>query len=131
MSSKRKRPVPKKATGKRGRKREESDSESDLSDGLENEGVTQPDEILIAGHGDVLDEPTRLPQELLDTLVKPAGQLVLFGMVKWDNTGKKEVKGGSRAHVNLHTPHLFTDLRVTCIDRLLRSTCLKKRKKKR
>lgn len=112
MSTKRKRPAPKKTNNKRGRKREDSDSDSELSDAIENDHTTQPDEILIAGHGDVLDEPTRLPQELLNTLIKPAGQLLIFGMIKWDGVGKKDPKGGNRSHLNLNVPNVFTELKV-------------------
>lgn len=112
MSSKRKRPAPKRTVGKRYKRKEESDLDSDLSDSSGNEHATQPDEVLIAGHGDVLDEPTQLPQELLKTLIKPAGQLIVFGAVNWDSAGKKENKTSKRAQSNLYTPHLFTNLKV-------------------
>ncbi|KAI4464569.1 protein rcc2 [Holotrichia oblita] len=112
MSTKRKRAPVKKAGAKRGKRKEESEVDSDLSDNSENENATQPDEVLIAGHGDVLDEPTQLPQELLKTLIKPAGQLFLFGMVNWDIAGRKENKSGNRLHPNLNSPHRFTDLKV-------------------
>lgn len=115
MSTKRKRAPTKKVASKRGKRKEDSDVDSDLSDNSENENSTQPDEVLIAGHGDVLDEPTQLPQELLKTLIKPAGQLLLFGMVNWDIAGRKENKAGNRLHPNLYSPHRFTDLKVCFI----------------
>lgn len=111
MSTKRKRAPAKKAGGKKGKRKEDSDVDSDLSDGSETENTTQPDEILIAGHGDALDDPTPLPKELLNTLIKPAGQFVFFGNINWDTAGKKEVKG-QKVLPNLLWPHRFTDFRV-------------------
>ncbi|XP_018574597.1 protein RCC2 homolog [Anoplophora glabripennis] len=111
MSTKRKRAPAKKAGGKKGKRKEDSDVDSDLTDGSENESTTQPDEILIAGHGDALDDPTPLPKELLNTLIKPAGQFVFFGNINWDTAGKKEVKG-QKVLPNLLWPHRFTDIRV-------------------
>lgn len=113
MSSiKRKRGPGKKAANKRGRKKEDSDVDSDLSDASDVDNSTQPDEILIAGHGDVLDEPTKLPEQLLKTLIRPAGQLLICGMVNWDAVGRKDNKAGGKHIPNLCTPHRFTDLRV-------------------
>lgn len=113
MSTKRKRLPPKKGSNKKGKRKEDSDLDSDLSDCSDNNVSTQPDEILIPGHGDVLDEPTQLPQELLKTLIKPAGSLLLFGNVNWDTAGRKEVKNAGRQLPNLYTPHRFTDLKVS------------------
>lgn len=112
MSSKRKRAPPKKPAGKKGKRKEDSDIDSDLSDASENETTTQPDEVLIAGHGDVLDEPTQLPPELLKTLIKPAGQLLIFGCVSWDTAGKKDTKNPGSNHPNIYVPNRFTDLKV-------------------
>lgn len=117
MSSKRKKPPVKKGGAKRGKRKEETDSESDLSNTSDNENnATQPDEVLIAGHGDVMDEPTQLPQELLKTLIKPAGQLLIFGLVNWDTAGARVSKDVQlKLHPNLFSPHRFTDLKV-CIN---------------
>lgn len=112
MSTKRKRAPAKKAAGKRGKRKEESDVDSEMSDASDAENTTQPDEVLIAGHGDVLDEPTPLPQELLNTLIKPAGQLMFFGNVNWDNVGRKDVKGAQKLQPNLYYPHRLTNLKV-------------------
>lgn len=112
MSTKRKAGPAKGRAAKRGRKKE-SDVESDLSDSSEAENSTQQsDEILIAGHGDVMDEPTQLPEELLKTLVKPAGQLLIFGMVNWDMVGRRDNKTGQRVLPNIYSPQRFTDLKV-------------------
>lgn len=45
-------------------------------------------------------------------MIKPAGQLVIFGMVSWDITGRKETKKVQRTHPNLYVPHRFKDLKV-------------------
>lgn len=111
QATKRKRIPSKKAASKKGKKA--VDMDSDLSDDGGNENNVQPDEVLIAGHGDALDE-TPLPKELLNTLIKPAGQLIFFGNVNWDLMGKREVKG-QKVLPNLYWPHRFTDLRVSII----------------
>lgn len=64
-----------------------------------------------SGHGDVLDELSPLPQELLNTLLKPVGQLVYFGGVNWDACGKREMKG-VKVIPNLNAPHKFGDWKV-------------------
>lgn len=45
-------------------------------------------------------------------MIKPAGQMIIFGQVSWDMTGKKETKKVQRTHPNLNTPHRFKDLRM-------------------
>lgn len=110
MSSKRKRAPTKKNSNKKGKRKEDSDLDSELSDG--DNHSTQPDEVLIAGHGDALDDPTPLPKELLNTMIKPAGQLIFFGNINFDTIGKREIKG-QKVLPNLYWPHRFTDLRVS------------------
>lgn len=113
MSTKRKRAPPKAKGNKKGKRKEDSDVDSELSDTSDLEQpTTQADEVLIAGHGDIMDEPTQLPQELLKTLIKPVGKLLLFGSVNWDNAGKKETKKAPNSIPNLYVPHQFTDLKV-------------------
>lgn len=63
MATKRKRAPAKKPANKRGKKKvEESDMESDMSETSDMDQQNQPDEVLIAGHGDVLDTPSKLPE---------------------------------------------------------------------
>lgn len=114
MSAKRKAGPAKGRVNKRGRKKE-SDIESDLSDGSETEHPTQAtDEVLIAGHGDVMDELTKLPEELLKALIKPAGQLLICGMVNWELVGRRENnKSVTRSMPNIYSPQRFTDLKVS------------------
>lgn len=113
--NKRKKP-PVKKPAKRGKKKDESDVDSDISEGSDIEqGPTvgnQPDEILIPGHGDPFDVPTKLPEELLKTIIKPANPLLMFGMVSWDLVGRRENKKLQRTHPNLYSPHRFKDIRV-------------------
>ncbi|KAL1513895.1 hypothetical protein ABEB36_003235 [Hypothenemus hampei] len=109
MSTKRKKMPMKKPSSKKARRKEESE-DSDLSDSGEGE-TTQPDEVLIAGHGDILDDLTRLPQELLDTLLQPVGQLLFFGSLNWDVVGKRDIRGVKMVP-NLWVPHKFGDWKV-------------------
>lgn len=113
MSTKRKRGPTKKTLNKKGKRKEDSDVDSDLTDG--ETGNSQPDEVLIASHGDSLDEPNPLPKELLNTIIKPAGQLIFFGNINFDTIGKREVKG-QKILPNLYWPHRFTDFRVSFYD---------------
>lgn len=113
MSTKRKRAPTKKSHNKKGKRKEDSDVDSELSDG-DTGNSTQPDEVLIAGHGDALDEPTPLPKELLNTMIKPAGQLIFFGNINFDTIGKREVKG-QKVLPNLYWPHRFTDIPVSFV----------------
>lgn len=64
MSTKRKRAPVKKPANKRGKKKtEDSDIDSELSENSDvDQPQTQPDEVLIAGHGDILDTPSKLPE---------------------------------------------------------------------
>lgn len=117
MSSKRKKPPTKKGSAKRNKRKEESDVDSEMSETSDTENTTQPDEVLIAGHGDALDEPTQLPQELLKTLIKPPGQLLIFGLINWDYTSNKvpkEVK--IKMHPNLFSPHRFLPDQKVCLN---------------
>lgn len=111
MSSKRKR-APTKKLGPKKNKRKETELDSELSDNSETENATQPDEVLIAGHGDLLDEPLPLPQELLKTLIKPAGQLLMCGLVNWELTGRRDAKTTLKLHPNLYSPTRFTNYKV-------------------
>lgn len=108
-NNKRKKAPPKKPNVKKAKRKDETD-ESDLSDSGEGES-TQPDEVLIAGHGDMLDDVSPLPQELLNTLIKPVGQLIIFGGVNWDAAGKRDFKG-IKMVPNLWSPHKFGDWKV-------------------
>lgn len=115
MSTKRKRTPAKKTPAKRGKRKNDNELDSDLSDESDLENATQPDEVLIAGHGDALDELTQLPQELLKTLIKPAGQLFIFGLVAWDTVNvklSKEAQRKMKIPPNLYEPHRFTNERV-------------------
>lgn len=133
MSTKRKRtattslakkgPIPKLSRNKRSKRKpelEDSDLDSELSDSGSEIAISgrgdsnlQPDEVLIAGHGDAMDDLSRLPEQLLNTLVSPkGGQLLLFGCVNWDTAGGRKEKAGGRQRPNLFSPHLFTDKKI-------------------
>ncbi|KAF5272201.1 hypothetical protein FQA39_LY01283 [Lamprigera yunnana] len=69
---------------KRKRDRGSNKIDSEFSDNSETESVSQPDEVLIAGPCDLLDEAPTLPQELLQTVIKPVGELLVSGCVNWE-----------------------------------------------
>ncbi|KAF5288966.1 hypothetical protein FQA39_LY03845 [Lamprigera yunnana] len=119
MSSKRKR-APTKRMGPKKNKRKETEIDSEFSDNSETENATQPDEVLISGHGDLLDEALPLPQELLQTLIKPAGQLLVSGCVNWELTGRKDSKTTLKLHPNLCSHTRFTNHKI----RLAASGCV-------
>lgn len=45
-------------------------------------------------------------------MIKPAGKFLIFGMVSWDITGRKETKKLQRTHPNINSPSRFKDLKV-------------------
>ncbi|KAG7313221.1 hypothetical protein JYU34_000320 [Plutella xylostella] len=62
------------------------------------------------------DEPmVKLPEELLKTFIKPAGRLLISGMVSWDLVAKRDNNPANRSHPNLYTFHKFTDRRYRLI----------------
>lgn len=122
MSSKRKSDAPKKPA-KRGKKKQEEDYDSEFSDGNDDlDGPSgQPDEVLIPGHGEDFEPPSKLPEDLLHTYDKEPGYLLLAGMITWEmvarrDTGKPKL---SKVRPNLTSFHRFTDEKY----RLVTSSC--------
>uniref|UniRef100_A0A1B0CHF5 RCC1-like domain-containing protein n=1 Tax=Lutzomyia longipalpis TaxID=7200 RepID=A0A1B0CHF5_LUTLO len=110
MSSKRK-SEPTKRTLKRPKKRTDGDFESDFSDssdGHDGANQNQPVEVLIPSEQ---FEPTvKLPPELLKTLDKEPGRLMIAGFVTWDLTGRRDTKNKvTKVRPNLYVFHRFTD----------------------
>lgn len=75
--------------------------------------------MLIASHGDALDKPTTLPKALLNTMIKPGGQLIFFGNNNFDTILKTEIKG-QKILPNLYWPHRIADIRVRIMDKGMR-----------
>ncbi|XP_059612873.1 protein RCC2 homolog [Phlebotomus argentipes] len=109
MSSKRK-SEPTKRTVKRPKKRQDGDFESDFSDsseGLDGANQNQPVEVLIPS--DQFEPTVKLPAELLQTLDKEPGQLMIAGFVTWDLTGRRDTKNKTlKVRPNLYVFHRFT-----------------------
>ncbi|XP_037731507.1 protein RCC2 homolog [Drosophila subpulchrella] len=98
---------------KRRPRKKESDYEDEFSDESDEDGVQQQAavanqmEVLIP-HDD-LNPPSKLPEDLLATLEKTPGQMLLAGMVTWDLTGKRDRKNVTKVRPNLYSFHRFTD----------------------
>lgn len=108
MASKRKSEPVKKTANKRNKKKVDNDFDSDLSDEFDNEGGNGNSEILI--HNDALEPLAKLPEDLLATMDKEPGKLLIAGMVTWDLTGRRDnSKVTSKIRPNLCVFHRFTD----------------------
>ena len=102
---------------KRRPKKKESDYEDEVSEESEDEGGAQSSsnqvEVLIPN--DDLDAPAKLPDDLLATMEKTPGKMLIAGMVTWDLTGKRDRKNVVKVRPNLYNFHRFTDEKVSCI----------------
>jgi alpha-tubulin suppressor-like RCC1 family protein len=109
MSSKRKSDQPvKKPTNKRNKKKVDNDFESDSDEFGSEEHGNGNSEILI--HNDALEPLPALPEELLASMEREPGKLVMAGMVTWDLTGRRDnAKVNAKIRPNLWYFHRFTD----------------------
>lgn len=117
MSAKRKAGGNGAGPNKRRPKKKESDYEDEFSDESDDDVAQQQQqqgsaqmEVLIPH--DNLDPPSKLPEDLLATLEKTPGQLLVAGMVTWDLTGKRDRKNVTKVRPNLYSFHRFTDEKV-------------------
>lgn len=79
-----------------------------MSDDFDTEtsGNGAANEILI--HNDALEPLAKLPEELLMSMEKDPGKLLIAGMVTWDLTGRRDnSKGNVKIRPNLWTFHRF------------------------
>lgn len=117
MSAKRKAGGNGAGPNKRRPKKKESDYVDEFSDESDDDGVQQQAaaanqmEVLIP-HDD-LDPPSKLPEDLLATLEKTPGQMLIAGMVTWDLTGKRDRKNVTKVRPNLYSFHRFTEEKVS------------------
>lgn len=106
MSAKRKSDQPVKKTTKRNKKKVDNDFDSDVSEEFDNEGNGNS-EILI--HNDALEPLTKLPEDLLASMDKEPGKLLIAGMVTWDLTGRRDnAKVNAKVRPNLWYFNRFT-----------------------
>lgn len=118
MASKRK-AAPNSSTNRRKSKKKENDFEDSLSDEGSDHGNGKDVEVLIPGDADT--EPEKLPEDLLKTLEKPGGQMLIAGMVTWDAVGKKDTRKVAKMRPNLFSFHRYTDETVTIYFLVLRT----------
>lgn len=116
MSAKRKAGGNGAGPNKRRPKKKESDYEDEFSEESDDDVSQQQHaagqmEVLIPH--DSLDPPSKLPEDLLATLEKTPGQLLIAGMVTWDLTGKRDRKNVTKVRPNLYSFHRFTDEMVS------------------
>lgn len=107
MSTKRKSEQPVKKTVKRNKKKVDNEFDSDLSDEFDNAEGNGNSEILI--HNDALEPLAKLPDDLLASMEREPGKLLIAGMVTWDLTGRREnAKVAAKIRPNLWHFHRFT-----------------------
>lgn len=113
MSAKRKAGGNGNGPNKRRPKKKESDYEDEVSEESEDETQTASNqvEVLIPSTDD-MDPPSKLPEDLLSSMEKAPGQMLIAGMVTWDLTGKRDSKNVSKVRPNLYSFHRFTDEKV-------------------
>jgi len=96
-------------TKRRPNKKKESDYEDEVSEGSSDEAQTSSNQVEVLIPNDDLDPPSKLPDDLLATMEKTAGQMLIAGMVTWDLTGKRDRKNVVKVRPNLYSFHRFTE----------------------
>ncbi|XP_054743732.1 protein RCC2 homolog [Anastrepha obliqua] len=91
------------------RPKKQEDFEEDLSDASSDEGQSTSNQVEVLIPNDDLDPPSKLPDDLLTSLEKTPGQMLIAGMVTWDLTGKRDRKNVVKVRPNLYNFHRFTD----------------------
>ena len=67
----------------------------------------------VGNESNQIDPPSKLPDDLLATLEKTPGKMLIAGMVTWDLTGKRDRKNVMKVRPNLYNFHRFTDEKVS------------------
>ncbi|XP_023306324.2 protein RCC2 homolog [Lucilia cuprina] len=110
MSAKRKAGGNGNGPNKRRPKKKESDYEDEVSDESEDEGAqSSSNQVEVLIPNDDLEPPSKLPDDLLATMEKTPGKMLIAGMVTWDLTGKRDRKNVVKVRPNLYNFHRFTD----------------------
>lgn len=113
MSAKRKAGGNGNGPNKRRPKKKESDYEDDVSEDSDDEGQSSSNQVEVLIPNDDLDPPTKLPDDLLASMEKNPGQMLIAGMVTWDLTGKRDRKNVVKVRPNLYSFHRFTEEKVS------------------
>ncbi|XP_037959018.1 uncharacterized protein LOC119688410 [Teleopsis dalmanni] len=119
MSAKRKAGGNGNGPSKRRPKKKESDYEDDVSEDSGDEAKASTNQVEVLIQHDELDPPSKLPEDLLATMDKAPGQLLIAGMVTWDLTGKRDRKNVVKVRPNLFNFHRFTDEMKLTVEDLL------------
>uniref|UniRef100_A0A1B0A9Q3 Protein RCC2 homolog n=1 Tax=Glossina pallidipes TaxID=7398 RepID=A0A1B0A9Q3_GLOPL len=109
MSAKRKAGGNGNGSNKRRPKKKESDYEDEVSEESEEEAQTSSSQVEVLIPHDNMDPPSKLPDDLLATMDKTPGHMLISGMVTWDLTGKRDRKNVVKVRPNLYSFHRFTD----------------------
>uniref|UniRef100_A0A1B0BTH3 Protein RCC2 homolog n=1 Tax=Glossina palpalis gambiensis TaxID=67801 RepID=A0A1B0BTH3_9MUSC len=109
MSAKRKAGGNGNGPNKRRPKKKESDYEDEVSEESEEEAQTSSSQVEVLIPHDNMDPPSKLPDDLLATMDKTPGHMLISGMVTWDLTGKRDRKNVVKVRPNLYSFHRFTD----------------------
>lgn len=113
MSAKRKAGGNGNGSNKRRPKKKESDYEDEVSEESEEEAQTSSSQVEVLIPHDNMDPPSKLPDDLLATMDKTPGHMLISGMVTWDLTGKRDRKNVVKVRPNLYSFHRFTDEKVS------------------
>lgn len=101
-------------------KQKESDFEDEISEEEsddQQQSSSQQSATSGAGSRMIPDTSTeKLPADLLASLDKTPGHLLIAGCVTWDMTGKRDRKNIIKARPNLYNFHRFTDQKVSFFD---------------
>lgn len=99
-------------SGPNKRRPKKQEIEEDLSDASSDEVQSTSNQVEVLIPNDDLDPPSKLPEDLLLSLDKTPGKMLIAGMVTWDLTGKRDRKNVVKVRPNLYNFHRFSDEKV-------------------
>lgn len=94
------------------RRPKKQEIEEDFSEASSDEVQSTSNQVEVLIPNDDLDPPSKLPEDLLLSLDKTPGKLLIAGMVTWDLTGKRDRKNVVKVRPNLYNFHRFSDEKV-------------------
>lgn len=98
-------------------KQKESDFEDEISEEeSDDQQQSSSQQSMSSGSGSRMLSSVsneKLPADLLTSLEKTPGHLLIAGCVTWDMTGKRDRKNTIKVRPNLYNFHRFTDQKVS------------------
>uniref|UniRef100_W8C2G6 Protein RCC2 n=1 Tax=Ceratitis capitata TaxID=7213 RepID=W8C2G6_CERCA len=91
------------------RPKKQENLEEDLSDASSEDVQSTSNQVEVLIPNEDLLPPSELPEDLLLTLDKTPGKMLIAGMVTWDLTGKRDRKNVVKVRPNLYSFHRFSD----------------------